>query len=283
MKTVFAATVAVTFLFTNFAAAQPANGGFASPVAASIEEHGSYSSQGHTVAYDIFRPQTKQRGVVVFVHGADGLSVPQWNANYARQARSMAAAGFLVFFPHYFDSTGNHGIASGADEIKNFMPWAQAIGDGMKVAQRLGGRPVGPVGIVGVSLGASLSLYVETQQADAAVCVEFYGALPAWVPTMARRWAPTLILHGTADPIVPVANAYKINNALQKLNVPHAMKIYPGQGHGFNGPDETDAFARANRYLAANLAPHAAPAPGSTGPVARPIRHRANPLQRTPG
>lgn len=43
---------------------------------------------------------------------------------------------------------------------------------------------------------------------------------------------PTLILHGEADPCVPVAQAYAFYRALRERNVPVECVIYPREGHG---------------------------------------------------
>jgi carboxymethylenebutenolidase len=61
------------------------------------------------------------------------------------------------------------------------------------------------------------------------------------------------VLHGSADPIVPVANAYAVEALLRQQNVPHELKVYPGQGHGFRGAAEEDATRRALAFLQRHL------------------------------
>lgn len=46
---------------------------------------------------------------------------------------------------------------------------------------------------------------------------------------------PTLILHGTADDVVPYQQAQQLNDRLQQHGVPHIYKLYPGEGHGLTG------------------------------------------------
>ena len=49
-----------------------------------------------------------------------------------------------------------------------------------------------------------------------------------------RRLCPTLILHGEADPTVPVQPRPTTCNAcLEEKGIPYEIKIYPGAGHGF--------------------------------------------------
>ncbi|MCB0279032.1 MAG: S9 family peptidase [Calditrichaeota bacterium] len=47
---------------------------------------------------------------------------------------------------------------------------------------------------------------------------------------------PTLIQHGDRDFIVPVSNAYELNNALNALDVEHKLIIYKNEGHGIGKP-----------------------------------------------
>jgi acetyl esterase/lipase len=62
--------------------------------------------------------------------------------------------------------------------------------------------------------------------------------------------APTLTIHGTQDPLVPLAHAEYLDEALKKAGVPSTVIVLEGSGHG--GPafltpemfDKTDAFFR---------------------------------------
>ena len=55
--------------------------------------------------------------------------------------------------------------------------------------------------------------------------------------------APTLIMHGDKDPLVPLQQSESFAGALKSAGVPCVLKVYPGQGHG--GPRFTDDEARA--------------------------------------
>lgn len=57
-----------------------------------------------------------------------------------------------------------------------------------------------------------------------------------------RHSAPTLTMHGDADPLVPVLQSKDLAAAFKAAGVPHILKIYPGQGHG--GPRFHDDAAR---------------------------------------
>ena len=102
---------------------------------------------------------------------------------------------------------------------------------------------------MGFSLGASLALGRATQDARLRAVVDYFGALPEPVAARATRMAPTLILHGELDRIVPVEHAYALERFLNDRRVPYEIKIYPGQGHGFTGLVPADAGTRTIRFL----------------------------------
>lgn len=60
---------------------------------------------------------------------------------------------------------------------------------------------------------------------------------------------PTLILHGDADKIVPLEQAYMLRNKLDEAGVMNNLVVYPGQGHGWIGPDLIDSFNKVEAFL----------------------------------
>ena len=69
-----------------------------------------------------------------------------------------------------------------------------------------------------------------------------------------RRLCPVLILHGEADPTVPVQEAYDLQNLLEKKGIQYEIKIYAGCGHGFKNGDWRDAGMRTLQFLRKYLA-----------------------------
>ena len=73
--------------------------------------------------------------------------------------------------------------------------------------------------------------------------------------------APTLAIHGTADPYVAYEQSLWIVERLIAAGVPAEIETISGAGHGFNGADALRADERAiawfDRYLKPAPAPHA--------------------------
>ena len=185
------------------------------------------------------------------LHGADGLTMrgPQYRAG----AQAIATIGCHVALTHYLDRTKERWVLP-ATLQQNLGPWLGTVGDAITWVR---GRPrVDPnrIGLVGMSLGAALSLARAGQDRRIKALVDYFGPMPE---SFARitRFPPTLILHGAADPIVPVANSYAVESVLKNLGVPHEIAVYPGQGHVLVGKAQVDAGRRVSGFLNRYLRP----------------------------
>ncbi len=55
--------------------------------------------------------------------------------------------------------------------------------------------------------------------------------LENYLPETARWSAPTLILHGTDDGMIPVSQAKLLNDQLESFGKPHRLVLLPERGH----------------------------------------------------
>jgi acetyl esterase/lipase len=60
---------------------------------------------------------------------------------------------------------------------------------------------------------------------------------------------PTLILHGGADPLVPVSQSTTLKAKLETFNVPVQLVVYPTEGHGWFGTNLTDSYGKIAAFL----------------------------------
>lgn len=210
------------------------------------EKRNTFKSGGRAITVETFEPAgSASRPAVLMLHGADGLNA---NTQYREGARDVAEAGYQVHLVHYLDRTGEK-RASFATLFQNFMPWMSTVQDALTFASTYPGADAGRVGIIGISLGAALGLAVSSTDRRVKTLVNYFGPLPQGAIATTSHLPPTLVLHGSADPIVPVANAYAVEALLRQQNVPHEVKVYEGQGHGFRGAAEKDATQRALSFL----------------------------------
>jgi len=60
---------------------------------------------------------------------------------------------------------------------------------------------------------------------------------------------PTIIFHGTADPVVPISQSVSLNAALSTAAVPVGFVTYNGESHGWTGANLTDTYNKAIAFI----------------------------------
>ena len=83
----------------------------------------------------------------------------------------------------------------------------------------------------------------QTQPALAARVVAFAGRF-ASAPVVAAQGTTVHLIHGDADPVMPVDCSRSAARQLQALGVPVTLDIEPGMGHGINASMLSAALAR---------------------------------------
>lgn len=225
----------------------------ASDPASVIESKATFESRGKTIAVECFEPSAPgKHPVAVVLHGSAGLTVGA--LMFRDQARDLAAHGYLVVLPHYFDRTGTT-LADMPTMVENFPTWMQTVADASSYALDLPSAEPDHVALVGFSLGGYLALSTSTFDPRVIAVVDYFGGLPDLLAPRADRLPPTLILHGDADPIVPVSEAAELETLLETNQIPFEKHIYPKAGHGFFGPSSLDATNRTRAFLDRHLKP----------------------------
>lgn len=215
----------------------------------------TFRSGGKAVRLDVFQPTDKQKvyPAIIALHGAGGS-----HQGMSQPASLLASHGFAVYVLHYFDRTDTS-WADKATIFRHFPLWMKTLWDAVSHVESQGRVDPKRIGLLGFSLGAYLSLSLAAVDGRVRAVVEFFGGLPKEMKLFMRRLCPVLILHGDADAIVPVAEAYHLQKALESRKIPYEMQIYPGAGHGFSGAVWLDAGARTlsflDKYLASPVEP----------------------------
>ena len=221
-----------------------------------IQSQTSFESGGKSIRLDCFLPEDNEQRfpAVVALYGSGG-----GHARMAEPASLLAAQGFAVYVLHYFDRTGTTEV-NRQTIFRNFPVWMKTVWDAVSFVIRQPHVDAKRVGLLGFSLGAYLCLSSAAIDSRISAVVEFFGGLPKEMKFFMRRLCPVLILHGEADPVVPVQEAYHLREVLERKKIDYEIQIYPDVGHGFNGETWRDAGLRALKFLRKHLLAPSVPA-----------------------
>jgi dienelactone hydrolase len=206
----------------------------------------------------LYSPKTAGAApAVVLLHGRSGVFPV-----YHQLAQTLADQGYMALVLDYYAETG--GI-EGGDEIQRsalWPTWERTVQQSVRYLQERADVDANRIGVIGWSQGATLALSTTGITPAIKAVVAYYGRAPASLEQYAHTFSPALILHGDADPWMPVQHAHTIHDMLTKHGRTVAMHIYPGAVHGFDvhwkGYDShatTDAQQRTFAFLAQHLRP----------------------------
>jgi len=213
--------------------------------------------------------------MVVNVHGGPSFaSSPSfvwqdWRADLAR-------AGYYQFLPNPRGSYGQ-GEAFTRANIRDFGGGdLRDILAGIDAAEKIAPIDDRRIGLIGYSYGGFMAMWANTQT-DRFKAIVGGGGLSDWlsyygtngidqwmIPFFGasmyadpnRYWAvsairtirnahtPTLLFAGERDVEVPPTQSVEYWHALQAMNVPSKLVIYPDEGHGFRMPDHVLDYRR---------------------------------------
>jgi dipeptidyl aminopeptidase/acylaminoacyl peptidase len=204
--------------------------------------------------------------LIVWVHGGPaGNFGPRYYALDSR-FQLLAANGFMVMLPNPRGSLG-WGTAFTESNVGDMggMDW-QDIMTGVDYCIAQGWADKNRLGLAGWSYGGFMTAWgiTQTDRFKAAMMgaaitdwLSFHGTsnLAVWdelannaspyerggpydkfspMNHIAHAKTPTLILHGEADPYVPVSQGYEVFRALKDMGVETEMIVYPREGHHFD-------------------------------------------------
>ena len=180
------------------------------------------------------------RQIVLLLHGfgssgADMIALaPHWQdalpdalflAPHAPQRCGMMGGGYQWWgLSSFAPATLAAGAASAAPAIDSFID--------RKLDQY--GLTDADLALVGFSQGTMMALHVGLRRERAVATVVGYSGLLAGTADLAHRdfaKPPVLLIHGTADPVVPIAAMHRAESELKHLGVPVTTHVSYGLGH----------------------------------------------------
>lgn len=241
------------------------------------------SVDGRTMEGVIVKPVGYQSGrgypLVMQPHGGpEAADLNGWYGSYSRWGQMLAGRGFVTFYPNYRGSIGRGPAFSMADHRDLMGLEFQDMLSGIEHLANIGLVDRERVGVGGGSYGGYTSAWAATYGSEhfrAAVMwmgisnwysmtgtsdIFFENSTVHWNAMMyeheALYWdrsplahidkanTPTLIVHGAADPRVPIGQSEEMYMALKWKGVPVEFVTYPREGHGVAERAHQDDFMR---------------------------------------
>jgi dienelactone hydrolase len=200
----------------------------------------------------ILRPEgTGPFPVVVVLHSAGGLSRGNMSV-----AEDVARAGFLVVYGCWQagnrQNEGNRLCAEATPQADWAAdPAAHSGKELIALARTLPGARADRIGLFGISRGGHAALWAASTGAGVqAVVADAPAHTPASNPSakplnvLAGLEAPLLMMHGTADQLVPVEQSREYERAALALGKPLVVVYFEGVGHMVSLIKESQAEAR---------------------------------------
>lgn len=197
------------------------------------------------------------RPAIVLLHGASGYQ--RFRSLFERYAALLVGNGYRVYALMYYDKHDQRVMTSGDRDAqqdnyeRRVASWLHATNDAIDYISRLSHTDSSRIAILGFSQGAYLAIGVAATNERVAAVVEMYGGIPTEWAAKIHRLPPVLIVHGEADKVVPVSEAYRLASFLESIGSKYEIKIYANAGHGFDAkkgsPDASDAMQQVVQFL----------------------------------
>ena len=216
----------------------------------------TYGSGGQMLRIDHHQSATSGRQpALILLHGAGG-NVGYW---FDRFSPALTRFGVSAFAPHYFEKTGT---ARATPELildgRHFPLWLSAAQDAIHHVAALPHIDPRRIAVFGISLGGYLAMALAAESSAQAVklraVLELSGGLPpGFEDRLSPATPPVLILHGSADTVVPVSEARKLQSQLARNAVPHQIEIFPNETHWFSLPAQRKLMMICAAFLEQHL------------------------------
>jgi dipeptidyl aminopeptidase/acylaminoacyl peptidase len=228
-----------------------------------------------------YRAATRSRGLLCWLHGGP---TDQWQVTFLPRIAYWVGTGWDVLVPDHRGSTG-HGRAYqqalrerwgdlDTDDIADILTAVHAEGEATPARTVLVGSSAGgftALNVLARRPGLAAGGYVLYPVSDLASLAEHTHRFEAHyndtlvgtgeeavtrsrerspLAVAHRITVPVCVLHGDADPVVPVEQSVALVERLRAGGADAELVVYEGEGHGFRQTlNQLDEFARMERFL----------------------------------
>jgi dienelactone hydrolase len=207
--------------------------------------HTTIDSHGTPIRLTQIEPTTDTlHPAILYLHGAGG-DTTYWPDRLAPCAQRIGAS---LYAPHYLDRTHDrHATADIIFDGVHVPQWLETVTDALDYVRSRPNVDPNRIALVGVSLGAFLSLAHASLHPGIRCIAEISGGIvEPFASHATSAYPPTLILHGEIDQVVAIDQARALEQRLQTLGIAHERHILPGETHYFTAP----AAHRIVEYIA---------------------------------
>jgi carboxymethylenebutenolidase len=180
-----------------------------------------------------------QYPALVVIHEWWGLN--DW---VKEQTEKLAAQGYVALAVDLYRGKAATD-PSEAHELMRGLPQDRAIRDMQAAYAYLATRKDvkgDKIGSIGWCMGGGLSLQLAIHQPRLAACVVNYGSLPTDPNDIQQILAPVLGNFGADDKGITPADVEAFEKTMKGMNRRIDVKIYPGAGHAFENPNNTNGY-----------------------------------------
>jgi dipeptidyl aminopeptidase/acylaminoacyl peptidase len=198
--------------------------------------------------------------------GPEGADLNGWMGYYSRWGQMLAGRGFATLYPNYRGSIGRGVEFAKADHRDLMGKEFEDMLAGIDHLVSAGIADVDRVGIGGGSYGGYTSAWAATAASERFKAAVAWMGISNWysmtgtsdifwenstvhwdaimydnyelylerspIRYIKKANTPTLIIHGAADPRVPIGQSQELYTALKWKGVPVEFVTYPREGHG---------------------------------------------------
>jgi dipeptidyl aminopeptidase/acylaminoacyl peptidase len=217
--------------------------------------------------------------VVMQPHGGpEGADLNGWMGAYSRWGQMLAGHGFVTFYPNYRGSIGRGPKYAMADHRDLMGKEFQDMLTGLDQLTQLGIADPDRIGVGGGSYGGYTTAWAATYGSERFKAAIMWMGISNWhsmtgtsdiflenstvhwdaimydnyalywerspLAHIKRAKTPTLIIHGAADPRVPIGQSQEMYTALKWKGVPVEFVTYPREGHGVAERAHQEDFMR---------------------------------------